>query len=300
MLVLTPVKGKTGVVDLIDDGAKTHRAGCDYPARRGQWREMAKAAIPHSRDVSSMAGECSDNGPAAPIRPPLSSARREERREMFWGLFLGLPLALAGLVGLPVRYRPYTIPSASMEPEYPAGSTILVSRAAYGFSRETFEWLPLPIEGRWPASPIHRGDVVVFRGPKNRAVVFIKRVVGVAGDRVQMVQDFLVLNGDVLQREPYDTAHVGIRFVEHMPGGPSYKIFNGPGLKGPYKNTVEVTVPAGHLFVLGDSRDNSTDSRMPDQMGFIPVENVVGKVVMRIDAWGQLLSKLQQRTNSKK
>lgn len=291
-----PGKDASGVVDLIDRGAKTLRAGCDYPVR-GLWLADPPGAGPAFERRTSMALGGSDKDRPTPACTAMSSARREERRELLWGIFAGVPIALAVLIGFAATFRTFSIPSASMEPGIPAGSYVLVSRAAYGFGRESFDAFALPIEGRWPANPVIRGDVVVFRLPKDRNIVWLKRVVGVGGDRVQMVQDHLVLNGEVLQREAYDPTHVGIHFIEHMPGGGSYRINNGPGLTGPVKNTAEVTVPAGRLFVLGDNRDNSTDSRMPAEVGFIPIEKVVGKVIMRFDSWPRLLGLLQRRPN---
>ena len=248
----------------------------------------------------------SDKDRPTPACTAMSSARREERRELLWGIFAGVPIALAVLSGFAATFRTFSIPSRSMEPGIPTGSTILVSRASYGFSRDSFDLFTLPIAGRWPARPIARGDVVVFRLPKDRNAIWLKRVVGLGGDRLQLVQGRLVLNGEVLPREQLMSAFDASTgtpqlplYVEHLPDGVSYQINATNGDRGPMKNTTEFSVPPGHLFVLGDNRDNSTDSRVLDKVGFVPVENVVGKVVMRIDSWTQLFPQLQHRPAGK-
>jgi len=132
-----------------------------------------------------------------------------------------------------------------------------------------------------------RGDVVVFRLPKDTATDFIKRVVGLPGDRIQIKQGLLYINDVPVSREPlpdYDAAGLcgpessGAvkRWRETLPNGASYETLDCVE-NGFYDNTKVYTVPSGHLFVLGDNRDNSTDSRALSALGYVPVENLVGR-----------------------
>lgn len=217
-----------------------------------------------------------------------------ERRTFRRALWLGLMLLAVVLLVVPTNFnpvlRPLTHPSSSMAPTLPAGSYALVSRLTYGLSRYSYDWLPLPISGRWPAITPARGDVIVFRLPRDRATLYAKRVIGLPGDRVQMVKGRLVLDGAVVPREPAPdladpsgSSSAAVRsYTERLPEGVSYRIVEAQGDTGMLDDTPEVTVPAGQLFVLGDNRDNSVDSRMPaDKMGvgFVPLDHIVGKIV---------------------
>src|SRR6187431_1436118 len=134
-----------------------------------------------------------------------------------------------------------------------------------------------------------RGDVVVFRWPGDISETWVKRVVGLPGERVQMRHGQLFING---QAVPLRAAGMGesenddgskmraARYIETLPGGRSHPIFKVEA-DSPFDNTAEVTVPAGHVFVLGDNRDRSADSRVPASrggVGLLPVENLIGRV----------------------
>jgi signal peptidase I len=218
--------------------------------------------------------------------------RRSERRWLFLAMAIGLPLFLVlvlCLPGLGPVFRVFTIPSGAMMPMLPVGSYVVVSRASYGYSRYSFELFQLPLAGRWPALMPRRGDVVVFLLPRDRKTHYVKRVVGLPGDRIQMVKGRLSINEQLVPIEaagrmtnPTDRTKEDATYIETLPDGTAYRIIQRDGGSGPHDNTPVYTVPAGHLFVLGDNRSNSTDSREHSPrygVGFVPVELVIGRVV---------------------
>jgi signal peptidase I len=179
-------------------------------------------------------------------------------------------------------FQPFYIPGGSMMPTLLVGDSLFVSKYAYGYSRYS-----LPFPGRIFGSVPARGDVVVFRMPKNDSVDYIKRVVGLPGDTIQMRQGLLYINGAPVQRErladftgddPCGTAVDSRtkRWRETLMKGVSYETLDCVD-NGFYDNTNVYKVPDGHIFVLGDNRDNSTDSRVLSAVGYIPLENIVGR-----------------------
>jgi len=206
-----------------------------------------------------------------------------EVRETAGTLGAGLAIALALRV---VVFQPYTIPSSSMEPGLVTGDYIVVSKWPYGWSRASIPFNPpLPggrLFGRDPA----RGDVVVFRLPRDPSQAYIKRLIGLPGDRVQVVQGQVVVNGKPLPRrftnwaEDHDApGRIVPRGVETAANGRRYVTFEGAS-DGEGDNTGVYVVPAGHYFMMGDNRDNSLDSRWPRAAGgvdFVPAENLVGR-----------------------
>lgn len=217
---------------------------------------------------------------------------RAERRVLILVLSLAVPLAFAVFLGVPSMgpiLRLFNIPSASNAPTLPRGSYVLVSRASYGYSRHSFDGFELPITGRWPALVPKRGDMIVFRLPRDRKITYVKRVVGLPGERVRMIDGRLSINGELVPREPAPKIphpsggkeEVDV-YVERLPGGASYRIIESEGDTGRFDNTPEFVVPEGHLFVLGDNRDNSIDSREPSSLfgvGFVSIDLVIGRVV---------------------
>ena len=194
----------------------------------------------------------------------------------------------AVLIALVVRtlaFEPFNIPSASMVPTLLVGDYLFVSKYSYGYSRHSLP-LSLPIiPGRVFMTEPKRGDVAVFKLPSDNKTDYIKRIIGLPGDRVQVVAGRLLLNGVEVKRERIED-HVFTdgngriarirQFVETLPGGRRHRILEMTD-QGQLDNTPVYTVPAGHYFAMGDNRDNSLDSRVLSGVGFVPAENLVGR-----------------------
>ena len=189
------------------------------------------------------------------------------------------------LLALVIRtflFQPFSIPSGSMRPTLLEGDYLFVTKWAYGYSRHSLPFSPDLFEGRiWDASP-ERGDVAVFKYPPNPALDYIKRVIGLPGDRIQMREGQLYINGEPVGRQKTgqidnpDITEVNRPvdvYRETLPNGVSYDTLDVTP-NGISDNTREFVVPAGHYFMMGDNRDNSADSRV---FGFVPEENLVGR-----------------------
>lgn len=183
-------------------------------------------------------------------------------------------------------FQPFNIPSTSMQDTLLVGDYLFVSKFAYGYSNHSFPWSPEVLNGRaWSAEP-ERGDVVVFRLPARPWEDYIKRVVGLPGDRIQMIDGVLHINGapcklervdDFVDVSDYGEERVP-RYRETLPNGVQHYILDREPDKAGADNTQEFVVPPGHYFMMGDNRDNSNDSRIPDSgVGFVPSENLVGR-----------------------
>lgn len=201
------------------------------------------------------------------------------------GLFLGAIVVAGGLIAC-LRifvFQPFSIPSSSMTPTLVVGDYVLVSKVSYGYGPYSLPLATAGLSRRVPANWLpQRGDVVVFRGAGKTPVDFIKRVVGVPGDRIQMTKNVLSINGVAVLRERIgDEAIEGssqraTRYRETLANGVSFMTLS-LGDSGPLANTQQFSVPPGHYFVLGDNRDNSVDSRMLDQVGYVPAEALIGR-----------------------
>jgi len=204
-------------------------------------------------------------------------------------VFLSLVL-MTLLLSLPILFRtflfqPFNIPARSMMPTLLEGDHFFVSKHAYGYGPYASLFSPPLFPGRIWASQPNRGDVVVFRLPKDDSTDYIKRVIGLPGDRIQMIDGVLNINGEPVKRERIEdfieseegsrTTRVK-RWRETLPNGVSYTTLDLVD-NGFYDNTPVYHVPAGHFFMMGDNRDNSTDSRVLSQVGYVPLENIVGR-----------------------
>ena len=196
---------------------------------------------------------------------------------------------IAILLALIIRtflYEPFNIPSGSMLPTLLVGDYLFVSKPAYGYSRHSFPFGLAQFEGRMSAAEPERGDVVVFKLPTNSSVDYIKRVVALPGETVQMIRGRLYLNGELVEREPVGLVESAentdysrrtlLEYIETLPGGVMHRIYEESDTED-LDNTRLFTVPEGHYFLMGDNRDNSQDSRVQDLVGFVPFENLVGR-----------------------
>ncbi|HEY8614322.1 MAG TPA: signal peptidase I [Roseomonas sp.] len=206
----------------------------------------------------------------------------------------------AGLIAIGIRtiaFEPFNIPSGSMIPTLLVGDYLFVSKFSYGYSRASLPFSPNLFNGRILGSLPARGDVAVFKLPRDGTTDYIKRIVGLPGDRIQVRQGILRVNGQPVARTavgPYTVEGDGPRmtvrlFRETLPpsaNGPArtHEILEASD-DGPYDNTQEFVVPADHVFAMGDNRDNSLDSRATNYVGFVPVENLVGRAEFIFFSW---------------
>jgi signal peptidase I len=181
-------------------------------------------------------------------------------------------------------FKLFNIPSGSMMGTLLIGDYLFVSKYSYGYSRYSLP-LSLPLfSGRIFGAEPQRGDVVVFRLPKDDTTDYIKRVIGLPGDRIQMIDGLLYINHVAVKRERVadfiDDENGGVgrvrRWCETLPNGRSYETLDLRD-NGYLDNTQEFLVPPGHYFMMGDNRDDSADSRVRSAVGYVPFENIVGK-----------------------
>lgn len=202
---------------------------------------------------------------------------KETIRTVVWAV-------LIAVVVRTVAYEPFQIPSSSMYPTLMVGDYLFVSKMSYGYSKYSAPFSPPLFEGRiFNGDAPERGDVAVFRLPSNPSIDYIKRVIGLPGDTVQVRLGRLYINGELVERtrvEDYlmPDQQGGIKRIaqydETLPGGVTHRILEERGDFFAADNTGVYTVPAGHYFMMGDNRDNSKDSRA---IGFIPAENLIGR-----------------------
>ncbi|MBI2719957.1 MAG: signal peptidase I [Rhizobiales bacterium] len=250
------------------------------------------------------------------------AAAQDSRRKSDEGLWETVKVIIqALLIAFFVRtflYQPFNIPSGSMYPTLNVGDYIFVSKLSYGYGKYSFNftafWFrccPIDFPGRVVfADTPKRGDVAVFKKPSDTDIDYIKRVIGLPGDRIQMKDGVLFINGEAVKKErtedyietPYRdymvdqqtpqvqtlyrfdaTDEVSLdpapkpvpQYVETLPNGVKYRVLDAVA-NSSEDNTQEFLVPPDHYFMMGDNRDNSADSRFPD-VGYVPIENFVGR-----------------------
>ncbi|RAK50930.1 signal peptidase I [Phenylobacterium deserti] len=214
------------------------------------------------------------------------------------------------LIALVLRvlfFQPFTIPSASMEPNLYEGDYIIVSKFSYGYSRHSIPFSPPIFEGRVMDRPARRGDMVVFKLPRDGRTDYVKRVIGLPGDKIQMRGGLLYINDQQVKRdftgtEREDSGYGFVRDVQHyretLPDGRTFDTSDF-GTDGELDNTDAFVVPQGHYFMMGDNRDNSMDSRVPPEaggVGFVPEANLVGRAQIILLSWNQGASILKPWT----
>jgi signal peptidase I len=189
------------------------------------------------------------------------------------------------IIALVIRtllFQPFNIPSGSMQNTLLIGDYLFVSKFSYGYTHYSLPFSPPLFSGRiWSAEP-QRGDVVVFRFPKDDSIDYIKRVIGLPGDRIQVLDEQLYINDEPVKRERIEDGETDEfgrtipvkRWRETLPNGVTYVTLETPGRPN-LANTKIFEVPPGHYFMMGDNRDNSSDSRA--DVGFVPFENLIGR-----------------------
>jgi signal peptidase I len=227
--------------------------------------------------------------------PPEKSGAMAEIVEIVKTIIYALAIALFLRV---LFFQPYTIPSASMEPNLYEGDYIIVSKWTYGYSKFSIPFAPPLFSGRVAEHQAHRGDIVVFALPHDPHVDYIKRIIGLPGDRIQMKKGLLYLNGVQVPRvnkgtiredSTYGFMHDVTRYQETLPGGKTY-MTDDWGPDGDLDNTDVFVVPEHHYFMMGDNRDNSSDSRVSPEaggVGYVPAENLEGKAQIILLSWSK-------------
>lgn len=246
----------------------THESGADDSAEQARRAELADEAA----------------ATLAAVEVSRKASKKESWVEVVKTIVYAL--LIAGVIRS-FLFQPFNIPSGSMEATLQIGDYLFVSKSTYGFSRYSFPFGLLPFDGRFAVlSQPQRGDIVVFKFPPDNSTDYIKRLIGLPGDRIQMRDGVLYINDTAVPKEKLDdyvetvgepgsgeTRNVP-RYRETLPNGMSYEVLDRDP-QGNLDNTQVFVVPEGHYFMMGDNRDNSADSRV--DVGYVPFENFVGK-----------------------
>ena len=245
-------------------------------------RQVMNNNLPPIRQKDFASNNFEDNVVLPPRRRP-APRKKESKSDTVKSIVYAILLALIIRTFL---FEPFNIPSGSMIPNLLVGDYLFVSKYSYGYSAKSVGYGLVDFPGRAMETKPKRGDVIVFKLPKDPSIDYIKRLIGLPGDRIQVKEGRLYINGEMLPRDAMDdymsTGQNAAQYIETLPPG------NTPGNikhriieEGDDKNldnTKEFLVPAGHYFFMGDNRDNSSDSRDPNGgVGFVPEENLVGR-----------------------
>ncbi len=291
-------------VEAVSDGHDDGHAGAAAAAAAVATAAAVGAAASDRRPIWSDSGDAPfDDTPAAaaPIydrkarkkgkKGKSSGGSANETVEIFKTIVFALLIALVLRVFL---FQPFTIPSASMEPNLYEGDYIVVSKWSYGYSKHSIPFSPNLFQGRILDRAPQRGDIAVFKLPRDNKTDYIKRVIGMPGDTVQMRANRLYINNQPVDDVVVSQAQIETMFGpqpvtrlrETLPGGRSFTIQDfGPGQA--VDDTQVYSVPAGMYFMMGDNRDNSVDSRydINSGVGLVPAENLVGKAEIILFSW---------------
>jgi signal peptidase I len=223
--------------------------------------------------ISPMTDNASSNATLEP---------KEDMGEFFKSAIIAVLLAL---VIRSFLFEPFNIPSGSMLPTLKVGDYLFVSKPAYGYSRASFPFGIGFFDGRQMAEEPKRGDVAVFKLPTDTSIDYIKRVMGLPGETVQVIKGRVYIDGKILPREPVGLLREEnpgmhsvtlMEYIETLPDGTLHRIWEESD-NAALDNTDAYKIPEGHYFMMGDNRDNSQDSRVQTLVGFVPFENFVGR-----------------------
>ncbi|MEM7619623.1 MAG: signal peptidase I [Pseudomonadota bacterium] len=220
----------------------------------------------------------------------VESSAREKRSE---GLMDAVKTIIQALIlAMIVKiffYQPFNIPSGSMKSTLLVGDYLFVSKFSYGYSRYSFPFSPNLFSGRLLGSEPERGDVAVFRNLKDDNKDYIKRIIGMPGDKVQVLSGIVYINGKEVPRKQagkhlliddgpngYFSERLVPRYKETLPNGVSYYVLD-VNSQSSLDNTAEYAVPEGHYFLMGDNRDQSQDSRVQNSVGMVAYDQLIGR-----------------------
>jgi len=246
----------------------------------------------HPAEASALAHEAgladrpdhAEHAAETPAPEPIERAHDAGKKDSWLEVVKTIVYALiiAGVIRS-FLFQPFNIPSGSMEDTLLIGDYLFVSKSTYGYSRYSFPFGLIPFEGRFAVmSEPKRGDIVVFKFPPDNTTDYIKRLIGLPGDRIQMREGVLYINDVAVPKEKIDDYVETVggeprnvpRYRETLPNGVSYEVLDRDP-QGNLDNTQVFVVPEGHYFMMGDNRDNSADSRV--DVGYVAFENFVGK-----------------------
>jgi signal peptidase I len=213
-------------------------------------------------------------------QPVVAPKKKDEAFE------LAKAMVVAAIIALVIRcflFEPFNIPSGSMYPTLLVGDYLFVEKYSYGYSRFSFPLDAVPIDGRVMESTPKRGDVAVFRKPTNTDIDYIKRIIGLPGDTIQMKEGRLYINGKIVERKLIgseevndgNSSYIVNKYLETLPNGIKHNIYEKSD-EAELDNTEEFSVPEGHYFAMGDNRDSSQDSRTREVL-YVPAENLIGR-----------------------
>ncbi len=213
------------------------------------------------------------------------SVKKNKQKNTFKELFK--TLLIAGTIAIFFRsifYEPFNIPSGSMVPTLLVGDYLFVSKYTYGYSKYSFPFGVVPIKDRLLYKTPKRGDVIVFRKPGDETIDYIKRLVALPNDTVQVKQGILYINSKKIKRiktnirmrkNTFGDEKIFSQYEEIFDNSQSHQIIESSD-NDPFDDTIMFKVPLNHFFFMGDNRDNSKDSRTPE-VGFVPKKNLIGK-----------------------